>query len=140
VPGQDAAIRHASRWLLDWKADRTYQWPASVSGAELDAGTARLTGRQDAWCYGTPGISAALVLASQALGDHALAPASHAATASLATGPARTWDADGPTLCHGHAGVLQCANGRQPAVGSEAARAIAAGVRRPPPVRHSAHR
>jgi hypothetical protein len=35
VPGQDAAIRSASQWLLDWKAAGTYQWPASISGAEL---------------------------------------------------------------------------------------------------------
>jgi hypothetical protein len=55
VPGQDDAIRHASTWLLGWKADGTWQWPTSVSGTELDAGTARVTGRQDAWCYGTPG-------------------------------------------------------------------------------------
>jgi type II secretory pathway pseudopilin PulG len=124
VPGQDTAVRHAAQWLLDWKADGTYQWPTSVSGTELDAGSARLTGRQDAWCYGTPGISAALAFASQALDDDALAEASDAAIASLATRPARTWDADGPTLCHGHAGVLQCAASRQPDVASEAASAI----------------
>jgi len=126
VPGQDAAIRHASGWLLDWKAAGTYQWPASVTGADLDAHAARLTGRQDAWCYGTPGISAALALASQARDDDALAQASQEAITSLASRPARAWDADGPTLCHGHAGVLQCAVFRQPAVASAAARAIAA--------------
>ncbi len=40
VPCQDAAIRHAARWLLDWKAGETWQWPSSVSGAELDASEA----------------------------------------------------------------------------------------------------
>jgi lantibiotic biosynthesis protein len=124
VPGQDAAIRDASTWLLDWKAGGAWQWPASVSGAELDTGTARLTGRQDAWCYGTPGIAAALALASRALGDDALARAGDAAVASLASRPARTWDADGPTLCHGHAGILQCAASRHPAVASSAANTI----------------
>ncbi|HEY1642107.1 MAG TPA: lanthionine synthetase LanC family protein [Streptosporangiaceae bacterium] len=126
VPDQDTAIRHAAQWLLDWKATGTHQWPASVTGAELDAHVARLAGRQDAWCYGTPGISAALALASQALDDHKLAQASQEAIASLAIRAARTWDADGPTICHGHAGVLQCAVLRQPAVASAAARAIAA--------------
>ncbi|MGH3277516.1 MAG: lanthionine synthetase C family protein [Trebonia sp.] len=126
VPGQDAAIRHASRWLLDWKAGGTWQWPASVSGTELDAGSARPTGRQDAWCYGTPGISAALSLAGQALGDGTLTQAGEAAIASLASRPACAWDVEGPTLCHGHAGVLACAADRQPGVSSEAAGAITA--------------
>jgi hypothetical protein len=125
VPGQDAAIRRASRWLLDWKAEGTSRWPASVSGTELDARPpGRVTGRQDAWCYGTPGIGAALALSGQALGDAAIAQAGAEAIASLASRPARAWDADGPTLCHGHAGVLQCAAGRHPAVASEAAGAI----------------
>jgi hypothetical protein len=121
VPGQDDAIRHAAAWLLGWKADGTWQWPTSVSGTELDAGAPRLTGRQDAWCYGTPGISAALALAGQALDDDALTRAAHEALASLATRPATAWDSDGPTLCHGHAGVLQCASGRHPAIAASAA-------------------
>lgn len=124
VPGQEAAIRCASQWLLDWKVGGAWQWPASVSGAELNAGSARPAGRQDAWCYGTPGISAALALASRTLDDQALAQASDAALASLARRPARAWDADGATLCHGHAGVLQCAASRQPEVASAAASAI----------------
>ncbi|GAA0988705.1 hypothetical protein GCM10009555_070910 [Acrocarpospora macrocephala] len=45
---------------------------------------------------------------------------------SLAARAARTWDADGPTLCHGHAGVLQCAANRQPEVASEAAAVLTA--------------
>jgi hypothetical protein len=125
VPGQDNAIRRASRWLLDWKAEGAWQWPASVSGAELDAGVGRPAGRQDAWCYGTPGISAALALAGQALGDDGLSRAGQDAIASLARRAARMWDADGPTLCHGHAGVLACAAGRQPEAASKAASAIA---------------
>jgi lantibiotic biosynthesis protein len=124
VPGQDDAIRHASAWLLGWKAGGNWQWPASVSGTELDAGTARVTGRQDAWCYGTPGISAALALAGQALGDDALTRAGDAALASLVGRPASAWDAHGPTLCHGHAGVMQCAAGRHPAIAADAASTV----------------
>jgi lantibiotic biosynthesis protein len=127
VPGQYAAIRLASQWLLDWKATGSYQWSTSVSGDELDAGAARsLAGRQDAWCYGTPGISAALSLASQALDDDTLAQASDCAIASLASRPASAWDADGPTLCHGHAGILQCAASRHSSVAAQAADAITA--------------
>ena len=43
VPARDTVIRRASQWLLDWIAAGTYGWPASISGAELDAGAARLT-------------------------------------------------------------------------------------------------
>ncbi|MEO3862079.1 lanthionine synthetase C family protein [Acrocarpospora sp. B8E8] len=124
IPGQYDAIRQVSQWLLDWKADGAWQWPTSISGSELDAGSAHPTGRQDAWCYGTPGISAALGLAAQALGESALAEASDAAMNSLAARAAHTWDADGPTLCHGHAGILQCATNRQPKVASKAAAVI----------------
>ncbi|MEV6984927.1 lantibiotic dehydratase [Sphaerisporangium sp. NPDC051017] len=126
VPGQYDAIRHVSQWLLGCRADGAWQWPTSVTGSELDTSAARLTGRQDAWCYGAPGISAALGLAAQALGDVTLAEASEAAMNALAARAARTWDADGPTLCHGHAGVLQCAANRHPHVASAAADAITA--------------
>lgn len=128
VHGQDAAIRHTSQWVLRWKNEGTWQWPTSISGTELDAGEARLTGRQDAWCYGTPGISAALALAGRALDDNHLAVAADEAVASLAGRPSRTWDADGPTLCHGHAGVLQCAAGRHFEVASSAASAVLSAV------------
>jgi lantibiotic biosynthesis protein len=124
VPGQDEAIRHAAAWLLGWKAERAWQWPTSISGTELDTGTARLAGRQDAWCYGTPGISAALALAGRAVDDDALTRAGDAALASLAGRPASAWDADGPTLCHGHAGVLQCAAVRNPAIAASAAATV----------------
>jgi hypothetical protein len=124
VTGQDTAIRDASGWLLDWRAEGISRWPASISGAELAAGAARLTGRQDAWCYGTPGISAALALAGEALDDGMLTRAAGAAIASLAARPVRTWDAHGAAVCHGHAGVLQCAAGRHPEVASRAARVV----------------
>ncbi|WP_344447252.1 lanthionine synthetase LanC family protein, partial [Acrocarpospora macrocephala] len=51
VPGQYDAIRHVSQWLLGWKAAGAWQWPTSVSGSELDVGSAHPSGRQDAWCY-----------------------------------------------------------------------------------------
>jgi hypothetical protein len=124
VPGQAEAIRHAAAWLLHWRrADG--RWPPHVTGDELDHHTPpTATGRRDAWCYGTPGIARALTLAGQALHDHNLITAAHDALASLAARATSDWDVDGPTLCHGHAGVLQSAPGAS-RLASSAAEAIA---------------
>ena len=109
LAGQDTAITEAARWLLRWQTAGTGTWPPCVTGTELDTGAARpAAGRQDAWCYGTPGISRALALAGQATSDPALTGAASAAITSLAARPGSQWDVQGPALCHGYAGVLQC--------------------------------
>lgn len=108
VAGQCTAIREAAHWLLRWRTDGIATWPPHVTGRELDTGVAApVPGRRDAWCYGIPGISRALALAGQAIGDPALTEAAQAAISSLTTRPNCQWDVDGPTLCHGYAGALQ---------------------------------
>lgn len=111
VSGQTAAIGQAACWLLRWRDPRSGSWPPYVSGDELDQATQdpATPGRRDAWCYGAPGIGAALALAGRALADPALARTGKVAVAALADRPAQTWDVTGPTLCHGYAGVLQTA-------------------------------
>lgn len=111
VPGQPEAIRHAARWLLHWQEPGPARtWPPHVTGNELDQDTAvPEPGRRDAWCYGTPGISRALTLTAHALAEEEFRVAAHQALAALATRRPQTWDAEGPSLCHGHAGILQCA-------------------------------
>lgn len=109
VPGQAEAIRHAAEWLLRWRRPDG-RWPPHVTGDELDHDTPpTATGRYDAWCYGTPGIARGLTLAGQALHDHQLIGAAAAARSSLTARAPDDWDVEGPTLCHGHAGVLQSA-------------------------------
>lgn len=109
VPGQAEAIRHAAAWLLHWRHPDG-RWPPHVTGDQLDHHTPpSATGRCDAWCYGTPGIAHALTLAGRALHDHTLTAAANDALTSLATRAPHDWDAQGPTLCHGYAGVLQSA-------------------------------
>jgi hypothetical protein len=106
VSGQITAIRDAATWLIRWQADRT--WPPHITETELDTGIAApVAGRRDAWCYGAPGISRSLTLAGQATGDPALTSTAEAAVTALTTRPAVGWDCEGPTLCHGYAGVLQ---------------------------------
>jgi lantibiotic biosynthesis protein len=129
VSGQITAIRQAAHWLLRWRDPCTGSWPPYRSGDELDRPPAGPTtlGRRDAWCYGAPGIGAALALAGRALADPALAQTGQAAVAALADRPVHAWDVTGPVLCHGYAGVLQAAHRTSAhAVTAQAADAIAA--------------
>ncbi|MGW7201296.1 lanthionine synthetase LanC family protein [Streptomyces chryseus] len=112
VPGQEDAMRTLVAWLLRWNGttgDSSW-WPTYVSGTELlqDAPAAR-RGRQDAWCYGLPGISRAICLAGWALADPVLSHHAIAQFGHFAARPLATLDVDGPTVCHGHAGLLQIA-------------------------------
>ncbi|MGB6163532.1 MAG: lanthionine synthetase C family protein [Pseudonocardiaceae bacterium] len=132
VAGQRAAIQSAAHWLLRWRTDAAHSWAPYVTGDELDSDTTQPSaGRRDAWCYGAPGIGRALILAGSALADPQLTTAElttagEAAIASLADRPADLWDVEGPTLCHGHAGVLQSAIASQGSTGDRAAAAVTA--------------
>lgn len=107
VDQQPEAIGEAASWLLHWRTP-ALDWPPHITGTELDSGTATpAPGRRDAWCYGTPGIARAIILAGQALGSPALTQAAREAARALENRPDSRWDVDGPTLCHGYAGVLQ---------------------------------
>lgn len=111
VPGQPAAIHTAAQWLLTWRtSDRT--WPPHISGDTLDNGrttSARVSGRTTAWCYGTPGIAAALTSAGRALDLPAFTHTAVDAMNALAARPPQDWDTEGSALCHGSAGLLQSA-------------------------------
>ncbi|MGH4017186.1 MAG: lanthionine synthetase LanC family protein [Pseudonocardiaceae bacterium] len=108
VAGQSTAIREAAHWLLCWRTDGVAIWPPHITGKELDTGVAApVPGRRDAWCYGIPGISRAIALAGQAMGDPALTEAATVAITALNARPSCQWDVEGPTLCHGYAGALQ---------------------------------
>jgi lantibiotic biosynthesis protein len=126
VTGQCAAVQRAAHWLLRWRTDAGHSWAPYVTGDELDSDTAVPTaGRRDAWCYGAPGIGRALILAGGALADPRLSTVGDAAITSLSERPADLWDVEGPTLCHGYAGVLQSATTRHGGTRDSAAAAIA---------------
>lgn len=125
VPEQRAALESAAQWLLRWRTNAAAGWPPYVTGDELDSDTAQPTaGRRDAWCYGAPGIGRALILAGHALADPRLTEAGDTVIASLTERPADLWDVEGPTLCHGHAGVLQSAATSQGTTTDRAAAAV----------------
>lgn len=126
VAGQRAALQRAAHWLLRWRTDAAHSWAPYVTGDELDSGTAApIAGRRDAWCYGAPGIGRALILAGRALADPRLITAGEAAIASLSDRPADLWDVEGPTVCHGYAGVLQSVTTSQGGTADSAAAAVA---------------
>jgi lantibiotic biosynthesis protein len=127
VPGQLEAIRHIAQWLLRWQLDAAGGWAPYVTGDEMDSeNPSPVPGRRDAWCYGTPGIGRALALAGHALEDPQLVAVGDTAIASLGDRPVQRWDVDGPTLCHGHTGVLQCATTSAAATADRAAAAATA--------------
>ncbi len=108
VNGQPRAIRRAAAWLQEWQIDGT--WPPTVTGSGRpgDEFTAA-PGRRDAWCYGSPGIASALIHAGHALADSYLLATGRRCMERHAARPPQQWDVEGPTLCHGYAGVLQAA-------------------------------
>jgi hypothetical protein len=130
VPGQAEAIRTTAAWLTTHR-DADGSWPPHISGDALDHPPTRSTtsppGRRDAWCYGAPGIGRALTLAGHALADRTLTAAGRTVISGLADRPPTAWDTEGPTLCHGTAGVLQAATrtGHQ-AVAAQAAEHVTA--------------
>lgn len=124
VRGQADAITNAATWLLTWRmADGT--WPPHITGTELDNHTPpQQPGRRDAWCYGTPGITRALHIAGQALGRPKWTVEADKALKDLADRTPREWDTDGPTLCHGHTGVIQATARISPPIANAAATAV----------------
>ena len=112
VSGQPDAIHTAAGWLLNWQTpERT--WPPHISGDALDGREKEVpvptTGRTTAWCYGTPGIAAALTRAGHAIGLPILNRTAADAMNNLAARPPDDWDTEGAALCHGSAGILQSA-------------------------------
>jgi hypothetical protein len=105
VDRQGEAVHVAANWLVRWRCAGT--WPPAITGAELASGIPDpMPGRRDAWCYGTPGIARALIMAGHALRDRDLIRAARNALDFMAEREARNWDAAGPTVCHGYSGVL----------------------------------
>jgi hypothetical protein len=121
VPGQRRALTNAADWLV--RRHTEYSWPPWIDGDRLRSGTGPVAaGRRDAWCYGAPGIARALELTASVLPGTDHARTARGALSALAARPADTWDTTGSGLCHGSAGVLQCAlRAREPRLAGSAA-------------------
>ncbi|GHE97308.1 hypothetical protein GCM10017786_32510 [Amycolatopsis deserti] len=101
VDGMTDAMRVIADWLLrwSWTDESGVSWPSRVGFDAQVRGSAAPPSRS-AWCYGTAGVAYALHVAAAELGDAGLAGL--AAAAMRGPGPA-----EGPTVCHGDAGLLQ---------------------------------
>ncbi|MGW6196967.1 lanthionine synthetase C family protein [Kribbella sp. NPDC055110] len=140
VTGQETAIQDAISWLDRWRAD-DHGWPDHATGQDLFDGASMIQpGRSAAWCYGAPGIARSLLHAGRALDDALLTKTARADLAPLGS-PHAAWDAEGPTLCHGYAGVLRCVAGIDTVVAEHAAAGVTQSLDRDRPflVAHVEH-
>lgn len=109
----DPRIKDSLAFATDWLVHRVGRdthglyWPARISWEDEVAGV--VPGPEStraAWCYGTPGVAAALLAAD----PHVESNVADVAVESLYALDARGlehWGLDGATVCHGYAGLLQ---------------------------------
>jgi lantibiotic biosynthesis protein len=108
VDGQRAAIKRMSAWILARRRPDPWgwHWPS-----QLGVGAARPEAEEplptrSAWCYGDPGVAAALWLAGRSTGDERLCESATQAMETVLQRPAEVRRVFSPTVCHGLAGVL----------------------------------
>ncbi|QPP06110.1 lanthionine synthetase C family protein [Streptomyces bathyalis] len=110
VPGTHEAIHRIADWLISWTLhdEAGPYWPAR---AGWDAETAR--DRPDAlftrtaWCYGTPGVAAALHRAGRIVNRPQWCTAALGALRAALRRDESLWAIEGATVCHGYAGLLR---------------------------------
>ncbi|MEU9480506.1 lanthionine synthetase C family protein [Streptomyces sp. NPDC048191] len=110
VPGQRPAITCIAEWLAHWAEPENADagWPNRVTFHEQITG--ELLPRpavQAAWCYGTPGVAAALYRAGLVMGVPQWCERAVALLRGAVGRKQAEWGTDGPTICHGSAGFLQ---------------------------------
>ncbi|WP_420835732.1 lanthionine synthetase C family protein [Actinomyces ruminis] len=103
------AIGLATDWIRSWRQDdgEKQYWPARVPAEyELhrDAAPSLLT--RAAWCYGTPGVAVTVMRVGKLLQRSGLVSDGVCTLLSHLDIPDRDWHLDGPTFCHGYAGVI----------------------------------
>jgi len=132
LPGLPDAVARTADWLSAHRTDDPSgpNWPNAVSLPDGSADSGPVVPARSAWCYGGPGVAAALRLAGNALGDtasrhHDLAAA--ALSAALAR-PAEVARVDSPTFCHGRAGLLAITSTFARATGDDGFRRAAAAM------------
>jgi hypothetical protein len=120
LPGLPDAVARTADWLTAHRTDDPSgpNWPNAVP---LPNGSADpVAPARSAWCYGAPGVAAALRLAG---GDLAVA-----ALSAALTRPAEVARVDSPTFCHGRAGLLAITSTFARATGDDGFRRAAAAM------------
>ncbi|MFJ4825642.1 lanthionine synthetase C family protein [Streptomyces bacillaris] len=110
LPGLTDAAGRIAEWLLGWTLhdEAGPYWPARAAWEdELARERPRELFTRTAWCYGTPGVAAALFRAGTAFGrPEWCTAATDALRAALRRDESR-WAIEGATICHGYAGLLR---------------------------------
>jgi hypothetical protein len=109
VPGQRDAMRRIASWLLARRLhdDVGVYWPCRLSWDDEIGPRPATAFTRAAWCYGAPGVAAALHWAGVALDEPEWREAAVEALRVTLRRDEREWRLDGPTICHGYAGLLQ---------------------------------
>ncbi|KAA8886356.1 lanthionine synthetase C family protein [Nocardia colli] len=110
VPGQRAALTRMVEWLIRWirTDDQGTFWPCRVGFDDEIAitPTGNLYART-AWCYGAPGVAAAIHHAGQTLDVPEWRTRAIRALHDALARDESEWTLTGPAVCHGYAGLLQ---------------------------------
>lgn len=110
VPGIREAIGEICRWLISWIQydEHGRYWPCRVSlDDELAADRPGNLFTRTAWCYGAPGIAAAMHHAGVSLNEPKWRATAAGVLREALRRPESQWTLNGPTVCHGYAGLLQ---------------------------------
>lgn len=111
VPNLETAIQSAADWLVGHRLDDMWgiNWPVafplSNERGGIDEKTLQ-TGRAG-WCYGSPGVSRALLLAGHALDNQTLVQFATDAMYAVLARPTEQRQLYSAAFCHGIAGLLQ---------------------------------
>jgi hypothetical protein len=110
VEGHQEAIERLSGWISRQRVDGQWgvDWANAVplQGRDRPGPADRPSAARTAWCYGTPGVAAALWLAGSALGDGRRCRLALEGLESALGRPAESRRVYSPTLCHGIGGLL----------------------------------
>lgn len=111
IESQKETIRKLVTWLQERRKEYkdSFFWDTVISFEEeialVKTKESVFSGR-DAWCYGTPGVTRSLFLASEALKNEELKYYALESFCSVFYRSCQEWYLPGPTFCHGIAGLL----------------------------------
>ncbi|MGY3681719.1 lanthionine synthetase C family protein [Streptomyces sp. TE33382] len=103
------AVHRVAAWLLGWTLHDGAgpYWPARASWEwEVAPDRPAELFTRTAWCYGTPGVAAALFRAGRAMDRPQWCAAAVDALRAALRRDESLWAIEGATVCHGYAGLL----------------------------------
>ncbi|WP_394847634.1 lanthionine synthetase C family protein [Pendulispora brunnea] len=109
VQGHERAIRTIVEWLLARRGHDEHgpYWPATISTEHEISPSAAGPPARAGWCYGAPGVSRALFLASRALKEPQWCDAALDTLCSVLRRPPAQQYIHDATMCHGAAGLTR---------------------------------